>query len=1737
MNLIHIRKLWWLACGVGLVACGQHPPGDEETAEQQIVNGGFESGALTPGWTVSTNINFNLAAVPPTNTSQLALQPGGTNRTSVKTNTMGVQTPLTGLTAGAGVPTWPRTDNSSVVVNETGLNYNVNSITQSWVTDATDVDAFDGKVHVRFLLAPVLQNPGHPNNQQPYFFVALRNKTAPRAAEFFTEFNFANQPGVPWQSQASGSIQFTDWQLFDIAPDATQFVLGDTLEVQVYAAGCAQSGHWGEVFLDGVGSQLPGLAITKNAPTSANVNTDITYSFLVVNHNSGLVQNVIADEVLPAGTTFVSLNAPASATCTDPGVGNNGTVTCNFGAMNPGAQVTFDVVVHLQPSVVAGAVVTNGNYGVKGDTVSRTLGAKRSTTIASASTFADLTITKTDGVAAVGTGNPTTYTIVASNLGPSAAMGATVADTVPAELTGATWTCVGANGGVCPASGSGNINALVDLPVGATATFTLTGTASTPGKLINTATITAPGGVVDNFPGSNGQTDVDDVGTLSPVTVMKDPTFGGTGTVITAPAGISCDGTCSSQSTNFLDGTSVTVSAVADPFSTFVGWSGACTGSGLTCTFTVSGASTVVATFITCGNGVLGPNEGCDDGNTMSGDGCSATCKVENTFGCNVTAPGLNGDSSCESGVCDTSGGGVGVCEAPGCGDGRLEAGEGCDDGGNMSGDNCDATCKIEDGIACNADPAGAVGDPGCASGVCDTTGGGAGVCEAIGCGDGRLEAGEGCDDGGTANGDNCDATCKVEDGNACNGDAAGAVGDPGCASGICDTTGGGVGVCEAAGCGDGRIEAGEGCDDGNTTSGDGCNMACLAENGQSCGSGAIGLTGDASCESMICDQTGGSPGLCRAFGCGNNRLEMGEGCDDGNNVSGDGCNLACFIEDNKACNQTAPGETGDNSCESGVCDPNKGAGGTCVVKGCGDGRLEAGEGCDDGGTVAGDGCNATCKVENGKACNAMAPGATGDASCESGVCDKSLNETGTCKLKGCGDGRLDAGEGCDDNNIANGDGCNSACKIEDGQRCNTSAPGAIGGASCAGGLCDMASGSGSGGGSSGVCYSQRCGDGKVQLGETCDDGNAADGDGCSSQCAIEQGYACKGEPSVCEQYRLTGGGFGCSSTSGASAGLILVVMAFALRRRRGAVVAIAGAAVSLLAPKAARAQLVEQLDFPLERFHLSSDRGGMFGVEGPLAGNQGSLDIGLWGGFADDPLVVYKATATGDQRTGSLVHSRIDSELVGRYAFTNWLALGVEVPFVAYQTRDSMVEGVTGMLPSLGAGIGDLRLSPKLVLNRDPKFAVAIVPEFTFPTGQTDEYHGERTVAFAPTLVIGTAQGPVRLAANLGYLMRRQSQSTAIRVDDELTARLGVSVAATDTLELAVTGAMSTAAESPFSKASTTHLEFIGGPVINLPSRWQIFAGGGVGAVDGYGTPDWRALAGLRFGALAGVDSEPAAKPIMDSDHDGIIDSDDKCPTEPEDQDSFEDSDGCPDPDNDKDGILDTADKCPMEPETANGFEDSDGCPDAAADSDGDGILDNLDKCPQQAEDKDGFEDEDGCPDPDNDKDGVLDPQDNCPNEPGSVANHGCKDKQLVMIQDGKIDLLDMVYFELDKDIILTKSYPLLDDVAKVIKQHPEISKIEVQGHTDSQGNDAYNMDLSQRRANQVRSYLIEKGVSADRLEAKGYGETQPIADNKTVKGRGTNRRVMFKLLGDTSGVQQQQSGPTQDTLEKQRN
>jgi OmpA-OmpF porin, OOP family len=299
---------------------------------------------------------------------------------------------------------------------------------------------------------------------------------------------------------------------------------------------------------------------------------------------------------------------------------------------------------------------------------------------------------------------------------------------------------------------------------------------------------------------------------------------------------------------------------------------------------------------------------------------------------------------------------------------------------------------------------------------------------------------------------------------------------------------------------------------------------------------------------------------------------------------------------------------------------------------------------------------------------------------------------------------------------------------------------------------------------------------------------------------------------------------------------------------------------------------------------------------------------------------------------------------------------------------------------------------------------------------------------------------------------------------------------------------------------------------------------------------------------------------PPADRDGDGVIDAGDKCPDTPglaalmgcpdADGDGIADgADACPSvkgtaallgcPDTDGDGIADASDKCPTEAGTATLM----GCPD----SDNDGIANNEDKCPKEAgpksnmgcpvkevpvkdtkpavadRDGDGIADaSDACPDakgearfagcPDTDGDGIGDSKDKCPKEVGPASNSGCP--EIKKEDQARIDFaIRNIRFKTGNNILTTESYTILDELAGIMAKYPGYS-VAINGHTDSDGDAASNLALSERRAKACYDYLVKKGVLAARMSHGGFGETVPIGDNKTPEGKQMNRRVEFNMF-----------------------
>lgn len=255
----------------------------------------------------------------------------------------------------------------------------------------------------------------------------------------------------------------------------------------------------------------------------------------------------------------------------------------------------------------------------------------------------------------------------------------------------------------------------------------------------------------------------------------------------------------------------------------------------------------------------------------------------------------------------------------------------------------------------------------------------------------------------------------------------------------------------------------------------------------------------------------------------------------------------------------------------------------------------------------------------------------------------------------------------------------------------------------------------------------------------------------------------------------------------------------------------------------------------------------------------------------------------------------------------------------------------------------------------------------------------------------------------------------------------------------------------------------------------------------------------GASFGFWLNKGQPPAPKKPKDKDNDGIPDTEDGCPTLP----GTALTKGCPDKDGD--GLPDHADQCPDIPGTV-AYK---GCP--IPDTDKDGLNDVEDKCPGEA----GPASHHGCPlpkpEPDTDGDGVVDKEDKCPTEAGAKDNNGCPVIQRHMIE--KVNYVARnILFQKGSNKLTPGSVVALEEVVSILRQHPALH-LHIDGYTDSSGQAAKNLELSQKRANAVKQYLADKGIALDRLRATGYGPVNPIADNKTEEGRIKNRRVELKL------------------------
>jgi hypothetical protein len=398
-----LRACSLLAALTALSACSSSPPDSGENVGRAqsavFTNGQFETGAAgvsPPGWTVTPYLNNGITVQNPQTRAGLNLlttlagHNPPKNLTSILVSPTGALTqtdPDLGVTASLR---WPRYGNQCAIVNQhsstnfsTGVGNNgknVNSLAQTMVTDDGDLDAADGLVHVRFVVAPVLQNPAHVPAQQPYYLVQLTNVTKSNTL-LYSDFNLSGTAGIPWQKINPGAmneIDYTDWQLVDIAPGTAKLAKGDTVTLEIIAGGCQPGGHFGEIYVDGVGTILAGLFVSGTGPVQANAGTDITYKLTYENADATPQAGVVVTFNTPPQTKFKSITAPG-LTCTTPTAGNTGAVICTVGALVAKGTGSFQVTVTIDPA--ATGVVTAGNYFVQSPTSTPLIGPHITTAI------------------------------------------------------------------------------------------------------------------------------------------------------------------------------------------------------------------------------------------------------------------------------------------------------------------------------------------------------------------------------------------------------------------------------------------------------------------------------------------------------------------------------------------------------------------------------------------------------------------------------------------------------------------------------------------------------------------------------------------------------------------------------------------------------------------------------------------------------------------------------------------------------------------------------------------------------------------------------------------------------------------------------------------------------------------------------------------------------------------------------------------------------------------------------------------------------------------------------------------------------------------------------------------------------------------------------------------------------------------------------------------------------------
>jgi outer membrane protein OmpA-like peptidoglycan-associated protein len=521
--------------------------------------------------------------------------------------------------------------------------------------------------------------------------------------------------------------------------------------------------------------------------------------------------------------------------------------------------------------------------------------------------------------------------------------------------------------------------------------------------------------------------------------------------------------------------------------------------------------------------------------------------------------------------------------------------------------------------------------------------------------------------------------------------------------------------------------------------------------------------------------------------------------------------------------------------------------------------------------------------------------------------------------------------------------------------------------------------------------------------------------------------------------------------------------------RRRWSVVA-RGAFAATIALAAPLTPALQPDQVTIDRMRLASERGGVLSVESGRVLPHLEMAGGSWLGYANDPLVLHRL---GDPstRAASLIGDRSSGSVSAVVGFLDRAQVAMEIPVVFHQ---SPVSGAVRPSSVDAFGFGSIRLVPKVRLLDADRHGVdlAVLAALNVPTGAHDFVGSE--LALQPEIAASRTFRDVRLAGNLGATVREGTTLHDAKMGSELSAQLG---AAYDLkprwslpLETGLVLATAVSASNPFGRSNETSMELRGYGAFDPTPNVRLLAGAGAGLESGWGTPDWRIFTGAQF-ALRSKPVAVPAKLVAAPPPEAVPQPEPVASTEPE--------------------------------------------PVVVADTDGDGLIDPDDRCPTVL----GPVENGGCPDTDRDGDGLADRNDDCPDLPGPVENRGCRPAATVKYEDKAIQFKGTIHFATASDVIQRHSFELLDGISTVIKAHPEIARIRVEGHTDSRGGAAYNKTLSERRAKSVVRALVERGVPASSFDAAGFGLERPVADDATSAGRAQNRRVELHVT-DTHAV-----------------